>query len=71
MSKLETQAVMITGVPLLEENELLETAIADCREDLYDPGWSSGEDGGNVPLIAVLVSLSAGCAAVASWKSQA
>ena len=40
-----------------------------CREDLYDPGWSSGDDSGSVPLIAVLVSISAGCAAVAVLAS--
>ena len=39
-----------------------------CREDLYDPGWSSGDDA-NVPLIAVLVSVSVGCAAIAILAS--
>ena len=35
---------------------------------MYEPGWSSNEEA-NVPLIAVLVSVSAGCALVAILAS--
>ena len=54
---------------LLRSFEACSSSNQFCyREDLYDPGWSSGDDA-NVPLIAVLVSVSVGCAAVAILAS--